>query len=318
MLVDYLTEQPIGCKMIQNEFKKNVISHAYIIETNGYSKGYNFAVSFAKSLLCPQNKIEKTLCGQCTQCKKIDDFNYTELEIIEPDGLTIKKEQLDKLQKKFNSKAIEGNKKVYIINHADKLNESSSNSILKFLEEPEPNIIAILVVDNCFNLLDTIISRCQIIKLVNNYQKSVDEIQNICSYLFNNNEEIENFKNINTNNNIIENTIGFIKLYEKIGVHIILKENKFCADFIKDKKLFNYFINIMLFFYKDVMNYKLFKTTDVFNKKIPEDIIYISEKYSIEEISQKIKIILKIQDRIKNNCNLNLLLDKLILLLEGE
>ena len=88
--------------------------------------------------------------------------------------------QLDILQKKFETKALESDKRVYIINYADKMNSSSANSILKFLEEPEPDIIAILIADNRYQLLDTIVSRCQLINLVNinmiNYDTTLENI----------------------------------------------------------------------------------------------------------------------------------------------
>ena len=213
MLEDYSNEQQISFKTIKNQLNKNNISHAYIIETNGYYKGFDFVLSFAKSLLCPKNNTSINNCGSCTQCSRIDNNNYTELEIIEPDGMWIKKEQLDNLQKKFSSKSIESGKMVYIINQADKLNEASANSILKFLEEPEPGIIAILVVENHFNLLDTIVSRCQIIKLVNNKHTSDNELENVCYYLFNNQTDIDNFIKTNDELNIIDNVINFIKMY---------------------------------------------------------------------------------------------------------
>ena len=54
---------------------------------------------------------------------------------------------------------------VYIINEADKLNNYAANTMLKFLEEPEDNIVAILLTDNRYHVLDTIISRCQILTL---------------------------------------------------------------------------------------------------------------------------------------------------------
>lgn len=317
MLEDYSNEQQISFKIIKNQITKNNISHAYIIETNGYYKGFDFVLAFSKSLLCPKNNTSNSNCGSCTQCSKIDNNNYTELEIIEPDGVWIKKEQMDNLQKKFSSKSIESGKMVYIINHADKLNEASANSILKFLEEPEPGIIAILVVENHYNLLDTIVSRCQIIKLINNNSTSNNEFENICYYLFNNQSDIDNFIKQNEEINIIDNAINFIKIYEQEKLGIILKENKYCGPTLKDKYLFNIYLDIMILFYKDVLDYMLFEKIDVFFDRL--DIIkFISSNNNEDEISKKIKAILIIKERIKNNCNLNLLLDKLIIMLEGD
>lgn len=317
MLEDYSNEQQISFKTIKNQFTKNNISHAYIIETDGYYKGFDFVLAFVKSLLCPKNNMSRSNCGNCTQCSRIDNNNYTELEIIEPDGMWIKKEQLDNLQKKFSSKSIEGSKKVYIINYADRLNEASANSILKFLEEPEPGIIAVLVVENHFNLLDTIVSRCQIIKLINNKRVTTDETENICYYLFNNQTDIANFLKLNKEETIINNAINFIKMYEQEKLGMILKENKYCGVILKDKYLFDIYLNIMVLFYKDVLNYMLFEKTDVFVNTL-DAIKLVAANNTQNIVSEKIKVIFTIKDRIKNNCNLNLLLDKLIIMLEGD
>ena len=76
-------------------------------------------------------------------------------------------------------------------------------------------------------------------------------------------------------------------------------------------------LNIMILFYKDVLNYMLFEKTDIFIDRL--DIIKsIASNNAQNTISEKIKVILMIKDRIKNNCNLNLLLDKLIIMLEGD
>ena len=45
----------------------------------------------------------------------------------------------------------------------------SANTILKFLEEPEDDIIAFLVTDNRYHVIDTILSRCQILTLKDDF-----------------------------------------------------------------------------------------------------------------------------------------------------
>ena len=163
MLDEYIDKQKIVYKTLVNSVKNNKYSHAYLFESNGNKDVYDLAISFAKCLLCPKNYSNYKACKDCKQCERIDKKCFTDLKIIEADGLWIKKEQLDELQKEFSTKSLESNKKVYIINNAEKLNVQTSNSLLKFLEEPEENIIAILITDNIYQLLDTIISRCQII-----------------------------------------------------------------------------------------------------------------------------------------------------------
>ena len=98
---------------------------------------------------------------------------------------------------------------------------------------------------------------------------------------------------------------------------MILKENKYCGPILKDKYLFDVYLNIMVLFYKDVLNYMLFEKIDIFVDRL-DDIKNVSNNNKKIIIGQKIKVILTIKERIKNNCNLNLLLDKLIIMLEGD
>ena len=80
------------------------------------------------------------------------------------------------LQKEFKNKSLYDNKKIYVIKEAEKLNASSANTILKFLEEPEKDIIAFLITTNRYKVIDTILSRCQILSLKeNNFDLFLDD-----------------------------------------------------------------------------------------------------------------------------------------------
>lgn len=145
----------------------NRLPHAILLEVDDCNKSLTTVKNIAKLILC--NNKEKSLdglnCSKCNICNLIDNDNYPDLKIISSDGNWIKKQQLLDLQADFNNKSMLDNKRIYVINEADKLNTSSSNSLLKFLEEPEDDIIAILLTTNRYLLLDTIISRCQIFNL---------------------------------------------------------------------------------------------------------------------------------------------------------
>ena len=162
--------------MIDKIIDSNRISHAYIIQLKNYDVDFIFVKQFVKAILCKEKRkvFELSNCKLCNICNLIDSNNYPDLYVIEPDGKEIKKSQLLGLQKEFNNKSLLDNKRIYIIKEADKLNESAANTILKFLEEPSDNIVAILVTTNRYKMLETIISRCQIL--------SIDSISNEINY----------------------------------------------------------------------------------------------------------------------------------------
>ena len=92
MLDDYKNYQPIIYKILKKTVENNSISHAYLIDTKHSQVGDNFALSFAKYLLCPNQYSNCSDCNGCRQCERIDNCNYTEIKVIDPDGLWIKKE----------------------------------------------------------------------------------------------------------------------------------------------------------------------------------------------------------------------------------
>ena len=317
MLDDFSLEQNIVYKTLINSVKNNKYSHAYLLETNGYSKGLDLAIAFAKYLLCPNSYSNNKKCGNCSQCKNIDKNEFIEIKIIDPEGQWIKKSQLEELQDIFSKKSVVGNKKVYIINKAEKLNVASSNSLLKFLEEPEEGIIAILICENIYQLLSTIVSRCQVLSLKN--KMNLDNLSTkdrIAHYLSNNKEQIENFINNEDSINKIEKVIEFIKYYEENHSNILIYINKLWNEHFKEKEeIYNAF-TMMLLFYKDVLNLKLGKVIEIYTDYV-KDVNIIEEKNSLGVITNKINVIMDLREKIKFNINSNMLMDKLMIELEG-
>ena len=132
----------------------NKTSHSYLfIGTEGIVKKL-IAEEFAKMLLAVK-----------------DTENSPDFSIIEPDGNSIKIEQIREFQKKVSEKPIISNKKVYIINDSDKMTVEAQNCLLKTLEEPPEFVTIILIGSNENSFLSTIKSRCMIL----HFEKISDE-----------------------------------------------------------------------------------------------------------------------------------------------
>lgn len=138
--------------------------HAYIFEVDDVNSSYPLILSFTKMLICKDHLSNNSNCS-CNICHLIDENYYEDLKVIEPTGKLIKKEQILNLQKDLSLKSSNNTNQVYIIKEAEKMNDSASNSLLKFIEEPMEGIYAILITTNKNQLLETIISRCQLIEL---------------------------------------------------------------------------------------------------------------------------------------------------------
>lgn len=155
------------------------LPHAFLIETE------NLEETFLKVIkLLNENNLINTL----------DYINNINLIVIEPDGKEIKSESIANLQKRFSLKPLNDNYNIYIIKEANKMNISSANKLLKFLEEPNSTTIGILLATNS-QVLPTIKSRCQIFKILDdkNYTELEKEATILIDFLnnMNNQNEIE-------------------------------------------------------------------------------------------------------------------------------
>ena len=173
-----------------NEFYKYASNltnfyHAYIFEVSSITSSFPIILAFAKMLICKNHYTNNKKCNDCNICHLIDENYYADLKIIEPDGAFIKKEQIQNLEQELSLKSSNDTNQVYIIKYADKMNQSASNSLLKFIEEPEEGIYAILVTENKNNILPTILSRCNLITLniKENIEYNEEDIKNLVNFL---------------------------------------------------------------------------------------------------------------------------------------
>ncbi|NLD79311.1 MAG: hypothetical protein GX641_03195 [Mollicutes bacterium] len=264
------------CVLLKEQIEKDHISHAYIICCEDIKTANDFAVSLAKKLV------------------KKDETNII---VIEPDGLWIKKEQIVNLKNQFITKSLTKSKRTYIIKSCDQLNIHAGNSMLKLLEEPEENITGILTTNALNKVLTTIVSRCQIIKL-----KNAVSLSNI-------------FENLNLDDNIdlkIEKMFDFIIKYEIEGLNVYPEINKYWHDIDFPKENYQVGITILIYIYKDVLNILYNNTIEYFPNHI-DKLKLISKNKIKENILNKIMILSSIKEKIKNNLNLNLIIDKILI-----
>ena len=267
---------------IQNKFvsyiekimMSNKLSHAYLIEMEDSSIEFPLVLLFVKMILCPLeiNKCDKLNCSKCNVCRLIDEKNFPDFEIIEADGNQIKKNQLLELKDEFQKTSLIGKRRVYVIKDAEKLNPSSANTILKFLEEPEENIIAILLTRNRYQVLDTILSRCQILAL-NDASMVIrydDEIALFLKYLFNGKDLFIHYKEILDNILVDKNKAK--EVFEQV--------EKIILGYLGGKSNSDYDLTI----FKGIEKKTLLKYVSIIEEEIPKLVYNINYKLWLDSI----------------------------------
>lgn len=156
--------QPIATKIVQNAYRQKRVAHAFAISGAEETQLHLFAQWFMAVFSCDNND-DGFPCGECVHCKQILKDEYIGTYIIEPDGASIKKEQIVDMQKHFATYGLTQGARFYVINQAHTMTISAANSLLKFLEEPSSNVYALLVTKSPDMMPITIQSRVQQLQL---------------------------------------------------------------------------------------------------------------------------------------------------------
>lgn len=270
-------------------YHENKISHAYLIETNNLEKCYLDLLEVIKQIFC-QNEYNKE-CNKCNICNLVNQNYLPSLVVISPDGMNIKKEQIVELKKKFSTVPIYTKENIYVIKNAEKLNGASANTMLKFLEEPEQNILGFFITNNANNVISTIRSRCEVIKVlydiheldINNITNDInkDKFDVAIEYLFK--IEVEKKLGIMYNRDVVLN-----KFSEREDIKTVFK--------------------IIFIIYEELLK----KVMGLDNKF---DFEKINELSSLdkEKVLRRINLVTKFIDDIDSNVNVELLLDKFVI-----
>lgn len=316
--------QPKVVKIINNSMKKNRIAQVYLFDGVKGTPKMQAAMYLASLLLCENHNG----CGECIDCRRLEENIHPRLFLIEPSkndisniSTTIKKEQIEQLIKEFSLSNNEKGIRIFIINDIDKATIASSNSLLKFLEEMPDDCYGILLTENINNVISTIKSRSQIITfekidketLKDIYlSKGIDEetARIICTLTNNPVEGIELSKSDN-----IKNIITFVKKINQAffgdanPLLVFSEEGKFLLS-LTDKVYHQIFIDLMVTFANDLLFYKLGKRDQVVFLETIEEM----DQYGIDicqinynDTFKKVEIMLEYKERLNYNVNLELM-----------
>jgi DNA polymerase-3 subunit delta' len=156
--------QERAVRMLRSALQTNALAHAYIFGGPPGTGRRKAAETLIQAAYCVSGTGDA--CGECLECRKVKNRNHPEVRWIEPDGTAIKIDQIRELQQNFAFRSAGGRRKFYVVNEAERMTVQAANSLLKFLEEPHSDVVAILITDNGQALLPTIRSRAQFIPFV--------------------------------------------------------------------------------------------------------------------------------------------------------
>lgn len=151
------------------------LSHAYLF--SGHFGSLTLALYLAQSRFCEDLSADQSPCGKCRPCRLIAGNEFSDVTIIEPQGQTIKTEQIREVLSRFSQSGYESSRQVFIIKEADKMHPNASNRLLKQIEEPTADYYVFLLTSDASKVLPTIRSRCQLVEFPVNRNWVQEELE---------------------------------------------------------------------------------------------------------------------------------------------
>jgi len=139
-----------AAEMLERQIANGKLRHAYLFSgPNGVGRR-TLALRFAQAVNCPEKTAPGEPCGACQTCRQIERMQYADLAVVQgEDGAALKA----------------GNYRVALLLNFQEATAGAQNAFLKTLEEPNPKVLLLLTVDDPENVLPTISSRCELLRL---------------------------------------------------------------------------------------------------------------------------------------------------------
>ncbi|RNF38316.1 DNA polymerase III subunit delta' [Planococcus salinus] len=322
---EYQEMQPVVMKRLQGAFEKDRLAHAYLFEGPAGSGKKEVTHFFVKLLLC-ETPLKNVPCETCRSCRLYHSGNHPNIAFIHPDGQNIKIDQIRDLIFRMNKTGLSTGRKIYVIEEADRMNASSANALLKFLEEPEFNVTAILLTDRLHAIMTTIRSRCQLVSFQPLSRSALMEklmaggmtasMAATVSMLTQSEEEA---LRLSADEQFAQARKVVLRLVEVAGYNVheaLLMIQGDWLPLFKEKEDAERGLDMLLFAYRDIASAKAGLETARTYPDMEETWKQMALQYSFPVISKQLQAILQAKQQLPRNMNRTLLMEQLMLNLQ--
>lgn len=312
---------------LKTALKEDKISHAYIFHGEDEAGKMMLAEAFTQNIQCETPMHERAdidVCDECRSCLQANSHNHPDIIYVTHEKASI---GVDDIRTQLNSdimiKPYASQRKIYIIDEAEKMTEGAQNALLKTIEEPPSYAVIILLVNNITALLPTILSRCVQLNLRPVDKKIIQgllmERYQVPDYLasisatfsggnvgkaiqFATSEDFEKMKST---------VISLVSKIFDLHLYEVIEKIK---ELAQEKERITDYLDLCIMWYRDVLIYKA--TRQEKELLFGQDIRVIREQaeaLSYERIETIMKAIDKAKVRLKANVNFDVVMEMMLL-----
>ncbi len=159
--------------MLHQQVAHGEARHAYLFCGPPGLGRRTLALRLAQALNCTKTIAPGIPCGVCRDCKQIEEMRHPDMNVIQAvdeDGAskengTLKVDQVRAVQHSLSLRPYQAKYRVALFLRFQEANDNAANALLKTLEEAPAHAILLLTADTPEQLLPTIISRCEVLRL---------------------------------------------------------------------------------------------------------------------------------------------------------
>ncbi len=305
--------------ILQRGLRGGRVSHAYLFSGRAGVGKHSCAELFVKALNCTASKDDA--CDQCTCCRAIENEKHPDVSRIDPEGSSVKIDQIRQIQRFLSLKPSMGRWKAVIIKSADLMTIHSCNALLKTLEEPPPSSILILISSRIQRLPLTVRSRCQhlrfaplspeVISELVSRQTDLDFTSSLTLARHSQGSikkalSLASADSLDTRNSLISN----LCITPPLSVEQLMSQAK---ELAKQKEELPWVLDILRTWYRDLLVTNLDGPPEqIINQDYIDDIHQNALQYHWKELMQRLTLIEQIQHALERNVNPQLAMEHLL------
>ncbi|HEU4367488.1 MAG TPA: hypothetical protein VFV05_04560 [Methylomirabilota bacterium] len=168
MVLETIHDQPRAVALLRHALAGGRVAHAYAFVGPAGAGRMTVARAFAQALLCEPGEG----CGRCRGCLLVAAGQHPDLHVVVPTppeknpkgAAAIRIDAVRDLERQASLRPALGGRRVLILDGAERMTADTPPVFLKFLEEPPPGTVVILVLSSVRAVPATVISRCQIVR----------------------------------------------------------------------------------------------------------------------------------------------------------